>query len=105
MATSTACHFTSCVKMNGSMLMSITRLTGNCLNLCILKTTCDLHVPLFIYAPLNNCSQIPAAPCICKNVRVWFLIVSFFRKSDPCIENALSFGCVKAFQATINGQN
>ena len=66
MATSMACHFTSCVKMNCSMLISITRLTGNCLKLGILETTCDLHVLLFIYTPLNNCSQIPAAPCISR---------------------------------------
>ena len=39
------------------------RLTGNCLKLGILKTTCDLHALLFIYTPLNNCSQVPAAPC------------------------------------------
>ena len=63
MAIGTACHFTSCVKKSGSMLIKIARLTGNCLKLGILKTTCDLHVLLFIYTPLNNCSQIPTAPC------------------------------------------
>ena len=74
MATSTACHFTSCVKMNGSMLISITRLTGNCLKLGILKTTCDLHLLLFIYTSLNNCSQISAAPC---------------RKLHPCAQGMM----------------
>ena len=64
MAASTVYHFTSCVKMSGSMLISITQLTGNRLKLGILKTTCDLHMLLFIYMLQAMCGIRHSIECL-----------------------------------------